>query len=189
MSRRETQAVAGRMWPGRAATWRRRRRSRAGWLLGLGLVLSCLGLFLPMASGKGKASRPRPVAAPALVERPSDHEPPPAGEAGGPDYAALSRQVEGAYRATPAPELLYELGVLQNLAGQRVETHDLMRRFLADPLIAPGTRGFGEAELILSLPRPPAGEVQVLADDEGLLLADGRVVGALPLSLPLLLPV
>lgn len=174
---------------GWAVTGRRRWRSCSGWPLRLWLVLSCLGWYLPCASGKEKASRPRKVAAPTLVTRPSDYEPPPAGEAGGPDYAALSRQVEGAYRATPAPELLYELGVMANLGGQRIEMHDLMRRFLADPLIASGVRGFGEAELLLSLPRPPAGEVQVLADDEGVLLVDGRLVGALPLSLPLLLPV
>lgn len=147
-----------------------------------------MSLLAPSTGAKGRKSRPPPVAS-QLAARPSDVEPGPAGEAGGPDYAALSRQVESAYRSSPAPELLYELAVLANLLGRRVEAHDLMRRFLADPLSVPGSHGWAEAEQLVGQPRPPAGEVQVVADDEGLIVADGQLLGALPLSLPLLLPV
>lgn len=161
------------------------RRSRR---LGLLLFAACLSLLASSTWAKGRKSRPKPVAS-QLAARPSDAEPSPAGEAGGPDYAELSRQVESAYRSSPAPELLYELAVLANLSGRRVEAHDLMRRFLADPLSVPGSHGWAEAEQLVGQPRPPAGEVQVVADDEGLIVADGQLLGALPLSLPLLLPV
>ncbi len=180
------------------AAGRGRRRPESGlpggrgFRLGLLLVVVLLGLGLTEARAWAKTRPARGKAAAAAVslsERPSDYEPVPAGEAGGPDYVALAQKVEAAYRATPAPELLYELGVLAHLLGRRVEAHDLLRRFLADPLSGPGVRGFSEAELVLALPRPPTGEVQVVADDEGLLVVDGRLLGSLPLSLPLLLPV
>jgi hypothetical protein len=60
---------------------------------------------------------------------------------------------------------------------------------LADPLTPSGSAGRTEAEQILTMPRALHGEVQVVADEEGLILVDGRLVGALPLALPLLLPV
>jgi uncharacterized protein GlcG (DUF336 family) len=101
----------------------------------------------------------------------------------------LSRQLEAAYRAAPSPELLHQFGILAHLQGKRIEAQDLMRRYLADPLTSPGSAGRSEAEQILTMPRALHGEVQVVADEEGLILVNGRLVGALPLALPLLLPV
>lgn len=132
------------------------------------------------------ATKTSPLAAlPNLAEL----EPVPTGEAGGPDFPTLTRQLETAYRAAPTPELLYQLGLLAQLQGKSIEAQDLMRRYLADPLTPPGSAGRADAERMVTLPRSLHGEVQVVADDEGLILVGGRVVGALPLALPLLLPI
>lgn len=44
-----------------------------------------------------------------------------------------------------------------------------------------------EAERIVALPRPPAGTLNILGERGTLIYVDGRIVGTLPLSLPLLL--
>lgn len=174
--------------------------SRTGRAIGrvgqeLTALLVVLGLFCGPAlvsarqqRSKAPASNPALQSSPELLD-PSAVEPPPAGEPGAPDYAALTRQLEAAYRQTPTPELLYKLGIFTQLLGRSIESQDLMRRYLADPLTGPGAAGWQQAERIVALPRPPSGEVQVVADEEGLLLIDGRLAGALPLALPLLVPV
>ncbi len=161
----------------------------------LAALLVVLGLLCGPALASARQHRSKsslPATALQLsaeLLNPSALEPPPAGEPGALDYAALTRQLEAAYRQAPTPELLYKLGIFAQLLGRSIESQDLMRRYLADPLTVPGAAGWQEAEHIVALPRLPSGEVQVVADEEGLLLVDGRLVGALPLALPLLIPV
>jgi len=174
------------------STWGGRWR-RCAWLAWL-----CLCAFLcseAAARRRPRLAKPGPAASVngtqkgTLSARPSRIEPPPMGEPGAPDLVGLLHTLEGEYRHSPSPELLYELGVLASLTGRVVEAQDLMRRFLADPLSVPGSPGWADAEAALAGARPPAGEVQVSADDEGLVQVDERWIGALPLPLPLLLPV
>lgn len=168
----------------------------------LALLLSVLTILCVPAAAFARKHRSREKAASSASEKsaqasrppsgplnPSDIEPPPAGEQGAPDYEALSRQLEGIYRQAPNPELLYQMGVLAKLLGKGIEAQDLMRRYLADPLTQPTSEGREEAERVVALPRPACGEVQVVADQEGLILVDGKVVGVLPLAVPLLVPV
>lgn len=115
-------------------------------------------------------------------------EPPPTGEPGAINYEAMAQELEAAYRRTPSLDLLFRLGVVAKLRGRTVEAQDRMRRYLADPLTVSGGVEQQEAERVLALPREPSGEVSIVADAEGLILVDGRALGALPLSLPLLVP-
>lgn len=164
----------------------------------LALLLSALALlwFPELAAGRKHRSKGKAAAATAVESKasagpqsPSDIEPPPAGEPGAPDYEALAKGLETAYRQAPNPELLYQLGTLAKLLGKSIEAQDFMRRYLADPLTQPSADGREEAERVASQPRPASGEVQVVADQEGLILVDNKVVGVLPLAVPLLVPV
>lgn len=171
-----------------------RSKQTVRWLRGAWLaLLCCCSVVCSDAVAKrrpkiGKTDAAASTTAPN-TPRPSRIEPPPAGEPGAPDLAGLLQTIEAEYRRAPSPELLYELGVLANLSGRTVDAQDLLRRFLADPLSVAGSAGWAEAEATLSAPRPAAGEVHVVADDEGLVQVDDRWIGALPLPLPLLLPV
>ena len=110
--------------------------------------------------------------------------PPPAVSAA--DYPAAVKKVEEAYRQSPGPESLYQLGMLADGQGKVLEAQDFLRRYLADPTIEANAPGRADAEKVLAKTRPPSGEVQILADQNGTVLLDGRLVGSLPLSAPLL---
>ncbi len=119
---------------------------------------------------------------------------------------ALSR-IEQAYRLSPAPELLQKLGQVAQAQGRMVQAADLYRRtlqeagaelspqaqqelrdFIMRPFdSAPQAPRFSDREA----PQAPrfidtTDEVAVFGEDGALVLLDGRVVGSLPLSLPLL---
>lgn len=102
-------------------------------------------------------------------------------------YAALAE----AYRIDPQPDTLYQLGVVRFAEGSIVAAHDLMRRYLRElrdrgTQDAAATAHRTEAERILSRPRPPSGELRIVAQPGDALLLDGRLVGVWPLPLPLL---
>ena len=105
------------------------------------------------------------------------------------DFPAAVRRLEEAFRKTPSSETLYQLGLLFDAQGKVAEAQDYMRRYLADPTTDANAPGRTEAERVMALPRPQAGEVQVLADQYGFVSVDGRLVGTLPFSVPLIVPV
>lgn len=105
------------------------------------------------------------------------------------DFPAAIKKLEDAYRDSPSSETLYQLGLLADARGKTVEAQDFMRRYLADPVTDANAPGRADAERVLSQTRPPSGEVQILADQNGLVLVDGRLMGTLPLPLPLLVGV
>lgn len=105
------------------------------------------------------------------------------------DFPAATRRLEEAFRKAPSSETLYQLGLLFDAQGKVAEAQDYMRRFLADPTTDANAPARGEAERVMGLPRPQSGEVQVLADQYGFVSVDGRLVGTLPFSVPLILPV
>lgn len=92
---------------------------------------------------------------------------------------------ESLYRQSPRPTLLYHLGKVA-LAQQRYgAAADLFRRFLkgSGEEIDADTRL--EVQQFLSATPPAECEVTVQGDPGALLLADGRIVGVLPLEQPL----
>lgn len=102
------------------------------------------------------------------------------------DTQAALRYLEQGYRIYPSPRSLYNLGVIQWTQARTIEGADLYRRYLQElgPEIDPERRR--EVESALSRPRPPAGELAVSGEPGALVLLDERLVGVLPLSLPLL---
>lgn len=94
-----------------------------------------------------------------------------------------------AYRARPAPELLRELGLLARAEQRPLEAHDLLRRYLAETEGAANASADParvEIQRFVMNPVLPSGRLLVLGEPGGLVSIDGRIVGVLPLSAPLL---
>ena len=104
------------------------------------------------------------------------------------DFAAATRAYTELYRRTLQLEGLYRLGTLAHAEGRLLDAQDLMRRFVSDSRFDPAenTREAAEAQRILALPRPPGSKVSVIGERGTLVFVDGRLVGSLPLSRPLL---
>ncbi len=104
------------------------------------------------------------------------------------DYGAATVAYTELYRRTLQPEGLYRLGILANAQGRLLDAQDLMRRYLSDARFDPAgsVSKTAEAQRILSLPRPPSGTINVIGARGSLVLVDGLLIGALPLSRPLL---
>lgn len=102
------------------------------------------------------------------------------------DYAGAYRAFSESYRLYPDALTLYQLGMLSWDTGRGVAAQDLLRRFLADPNSVKHEAAVKEAQRILDQPRTASGEVSVIGERGALALVDERVVGMLPLSLPLL---
>jgi hypothetical protein len=90
-----------------------------------------------------------------------------------------------AYRLWPRPEVLYQLGRLALLSGRTLQAQDLFRRYLADPTRPTDEAATQFAEKQLTQPSKDAGSVSVLSEPGALVSVDGRVIGSLPLPLPL----
>lgn len=104
------------------------------------------------------------------------------------NFAAAQSSLTEAYRAYQSPKILYYLGALHAAEQKTIEAQDLLRRFLADSTVEPNEPLRQEAQKLLAgLPPPAAGEVQISAPRGAEVWVDGKVVGALPLPLPLLL--
>lgn len=117
------------------------------------------------------------------------------------DHAAAYQVLLEAYRERRSPLVLYFLGELAAAQGRRLEARDLMRRYLAEASEDGSPRLVAAQRIVGSLDekdgkdgkdgkdavRPPSAEVSVLGPAGALVFADERLVGALPLSRPLLL--
>lgn len=116
--------------------------------------------------------------------------------------ADAARLLSAAYVAGPSAQGLYSLGLLALAEKRELDAHDLMRRYLADPDLERESESataaatgpvttqqaeIKEAERVLSQKRPPAGTLNILGERGTRVYIDGRLVGVLPLSLPLLL--
>jgi hypothetical protein len=101
-------------------------------------------------------------------------------------YAALSE----AYLLDHRPDTLYQLGIVAYTEGQTFLSQDLLRRYLvsADPAHqSPQQRS--EAERIVSQGQGQSGELLIHGAPETQVYVDDRLVGMLPLPLPVLLAV
>lgn len=103
------------------------------------------------------------------------------------DRRAKFQALEAAYRLYQDPVILYNLGTLWYKAGKKVEGADLLRRYLYEA----GTKVSDErrdrlARLLEKL-RGPTAELDLSSEPCAFVYLDQRLVGRLPLSLPLLL--
>ena len=103
------------------------------------------------------------------------------------DWGAASDALVESYRLSPDGRTLYLLGQVAWNTGKTVAAQDLMRRFLADQASSEDAAARAEADKIVDQPRPASGEVLVVGERGSLVFVDDRVVGILPLPLPLLL--
>lgn len=103
------------------------------------------------------------------------------------DYATATRLLTESFRQSPRPELLYHLGRVAVAQGQTLVAYDLFRRYLADPSREPDEAATQLAEKAIAGPPPQGGSIAVQSDPGGLVFVDDRIVGTLPLPLPVLL--
>lgn len=99
---------------------------------------------------------------------------------------AAQNAFEEAFRKNPAPENLFQLGKLAEAQGRLVAAQDIMRRFLQETGQEGETPEHKNAARVLALATPPNGEVNVLGARGAWVSVDDRVLGTLPLPLPLL---
>jgi hypothetical protein len=155
------------------------------------LLLSLLCSVLPAASAHGRQRRSaleKPTGeSNAARERVKKATVQGAQAAEKRDFATAYTTLAEAYREYPNAETLYQLGMLAQAEGRSLAAQDLLRRYLADPSIDAHSESHGKAQRIVAEPRPPSGELQVEGEQGTLVLIDGKVVGVLPLGLPLLL--
>jgi hypothetical protein len=104
------------------------------------------------------------------------------------DYAAARTALTTAFRQSPGADVLFQLGAVAAAEGQTVAAHDLMRRYLHDTAGEGDNPDQKEAQRISEQDSQPAGEVNVLGARGAIVFIDDKLVGALPLALPLLLP-
>lgn len=98
-------------------------------------------------------------------------------------YAALSE----AYLLDPSPDTLYQLGIVSYAEGRTVCSQDLMRRYLA--ISKPSEKSAqqrAEADRVVSQPQGQTSEIILSGSPDQQVFLDDRLVGILPLPLPLL---
>lgn len=103
------------------------------------------------------------------------------------DLAVATRLLTEAFRQSPRPEVLYHLGRVASAQGQTLIAYDLFRRYLADPSREPDEAAAQLAEKAIASPPPASGSIAIQSDPGALVLVDDRIVGTLPLPLPVLL--
>jgi hypothetical protein len=100
------------------------------------------------------------------------------------DLAAARRALEQSLRVQASPEALFALGQLAVAEGRLGPAHDLMRRFLHEQSGEPEGPQHKEAQQVLLQAAGPLGEVAVLGARGAVVAVDDRLVGTLPLLLP-----
>lgn len=156
----------------------------AGLCAGLALTVCGVGAQAKSADGRPAAKRGRGS---GLADRATQLREQGAAALSRKDWAAASEALTESYRLSPEGKTLYLLGQLAWSTGKTVAAQDLMRRFLADPSSAEDAAAKAEADKIVDQPRPASGDVLVVGERGSLVSVDDRVVGMLPLPLPLLL--
>lgn len=104
------------------------------------------------------------------------------------EQSAVARfYVETAYQLSPAPQLLYNLGLLRLRSGIPVEAADLLRRYQAQ--IGTELPSDHRAAIDKALQQVPKDsyEVELVATVGAVVFVDDRLVGKAPLGTPLLL--
>lgn len=105
------------------------------------------------------------------------------------NLSAAYNSILASMKASPSVEALYILCRIAAAESKGIAARDLCRRYIADPAHVEQVTMPHQAEItaILGKQIPPAGEVAVFGGVGALLYVDDRLVGALPLSRPLLI--
>lgn len=103
------------------------------------------------------------------------------------DLEAAKQALYQSYQRNPVSETLYFLGLLAAAEGRAIEAQDLLRRFLREAAETVEPAQQKEAQRILAQPTPPFGELDIQGERGALVSVDGRLLGVLPLSQPLIL--
>lgn len=101
------------------------------------------------------------------------------------DLDGAQKKAEAAYKKQPSGEMLFVLGKIAQAQGQPVTAQDLFRRYLADPLVAVVPAQRAEAQRVVSQHLPQLGDLHLAGDKDSLVYVDDRLLGSLPLALPL----
>lgn len=158
-----------------------------GFWVGLAASLSLLSVGGPVAAAKSDSHAAKRGRGSGLSDRATQLREQGAAALARKDWAAASDALIESYRLSPEGKTLYLLGQLAWSTGKTVAAQDLMRRFLADPASAEDPAAKAEADKIADQPRPASGDVLVVGERGSLVSVDDRVVGMLPLPLPLLI--
>jgi hypothetical protein len=153
-----------------------------GGAFGVTLLLLLSGLLLFPRSGQARhakdkaeqehAARLREEGATALVENRLED---------------ARRALYESYERHPESQTLYFLGQLAAASGRPIEAQDLLRRFLREMGDDVDAKQREAVNRILSQPISPYGELDINGDRGAIVRVDGRILGVLPLSQPLLL--
>ncbi len=108
--------------------------------------------------------------------------------AAGDSPLAYRRAVES-FRLVRAPDALLVLGRVALAENRQLDAQDLMRRYLADPNLESASDSPDQkaALRITEQSHAQSAKLNILGDRGTLIFVDGRLVGSLPLSRPLLL--
>ena len=159
-----------------------RRKIRAtGWLV-------CLLMFVGIAWAQGRPLRgaktlPPPSPQARAAQLVSDAVLALASR----DFAAANRALSAAYRLQPSADILFQLGIVAWSEGQSLTAQDLLRRYLADPASSSSPDKQVEAQRIVAQIGKGTSEVWIAGTDGWFLRVDDRLLGSLPLPLPILL--
>lgn len=157
------------------------------WNLRASLLLWLMILAIPHAA----SARPRDSEVPDLRRPPGKAQKLIAAAEralAGSDRTRARAKLRAALRVWPAPPLLWRIGELLHTDGDIVRAQDFFRRALGDgseSLTAPQRE---EAERVLGLPHPPAGDLLIIGPRGAEVLVQSEPVARLPLLTPLLLP-
>ena len=150
----------------------------------LGLAIGLCGAF--SAAEAKKPAKPLSAAATKRTEQLAEQGL--AALKAGQFAEAVQSFVDGS-RVSPLPKWLFHLAQVAAAEKKPVEARDLLRRFLADDTLEADDPLRKDAQALLdSLQVVDAGEILVVGPRGAWLSVDGRFVGSLPLSQPLLVP-
>src|ERR1041384_5797929 len=83
---------------------------------------------------------------------------------------------EAAYRLAPSPRILFNRGKAHNALGHDIEALDDFERFLDEAPYAP-KQSRDEAQRIVDSLRPKMSYLDIVTDDSGARVVDGKEVG------------
>lgn len=158
-----------------------RLQNPSPWPRAYGILLWLLGLLPGLCAGlPGAASAAAPMDAAALRQEGQQ-----ALTAG--DLATAQERIAASFKLEPAPETLCWLGQIAQAQGESMRAADLYRRYL--DAAAAAQPGCDRDPLLRHIAEQTerGSEITVLGSSGALVFLDTRLVGSLPLNLPLLM--
>ena len=100
-------------------------------------------------------------------------------------FAEAALEFESAYKLSPAPVVLYNIGQVDVALGRSVEAVDAFERYLADGATTISAERRAEVQAEIEKQRAQSGTIAVQTDPAGASIRiDGRLIGTTPLPSP-----